>query len=92
MNDAERGHHFRKNKCVVFVGGVLDLDRFHFDFLFSVSVSLAVPRLLGDEIRIPRTDVNKKVKKYFHPIRRFFFTPTASPRSRMNARSAGGRC
>ena len=67
---------------------------FHFDFLFSVSVSvsLAVPRLLGEEIRIPRTDVNKKVKKYFHPIKQFFFTPAASPRSRMNARSAGGRC
>jgi hypothetical protein len=68
----------------------------HFDILFSVSVSvsvsLAVPRLLGDEIRIPSADVNKKVKKYFHPGKRFFFTPTASPRSRMNARSAGGRC
>jgi hypothetical protein len=67
---------------------------FHFDFLFrfSVSVWLAVPRSLGDEIRIPRTDVNKKVKKYFHPIKQFFFTPTASPRSRMNASSAGDRC
>jgi hypothetical protein len=63
-----------------------------FDFLFSVSVSLAVPRLLGEEIRIPRKDVNKKVKKYFHPIKQFFFTPAASPRSRMNARSAGDRC
>jgi hypothetical protein len=36
-----------------------------FLFRFSVSVSLAVPRLLGDEIRIPSADVNKKVKKIF---------------------------
>ncbi len=63
-----------------------------FSVFVSVFVSLAVPRLLGDEIRIPCTDVNKKVKKYFHPIKQFFFTPTASPRNRMNARSAGDRC
>jgi hypothetical protein len=74
------------------------LDDCDFDFHFSISisvcisVSLAVPRLLGEEIRIPIADVNKKVKKYFHPIKQFFFTPTASLRSRMNASSAGGRC
>jgi hypothetical protein len=36
---------------------------FYLVFLFLVS--LAVPRSLGDEIRIPSTDVNKKVKKIF---------------------------
>jgi hypothetical protein len=49
---------------------------FHFHFLFSVSVSvfvsLAVPRLLGEEIRIPRKDVNKKVKKIFSPHQTIF--------------------
>jgi hypothetical protein len=67
---------------------------FHFSISISVciSVSLAVPRSLGEEIRIPSANVNKKVKKYFHPIKQFFFTPATSPRSRMDASSAGGRC
>jgi hypothetical protein len=50
---------------------------FYLDFLFLVS--LAVPRLLGDEIRIPRTDVNKKVKKIFSPRQKIFLYTHGKP-------------
>jgi hypothetical protein len=43
---------------------------FLFRFLFLFRSRFA--RLLGEEIRIPRTDVNKKSKKIFSPRRAIF--------------------